>query len=151
MNFSREQRREIIHIINERIDMEQALAQAGADFYFSNSGSCDCPFHGDTTRSAKFHPDTNSLYCFSCGRKFGAFDVLKDLFGLTLDQMWQMIIENEWVYSPEAIISSEIFSQNCLVEAEQLRSRFIAGSVGVSEYVTRLKAMLLPGKLTKEQ
>lgn len=41
------------------------------------AGSVYCPFHSNTdTKAARYFEDTNSVYCFSCQRKYSVFDLL---------------------------------------------------------------------------
>lgn len=62
---------------------------------FSNSGAPEqihCPFHHpDTNRSARFYPETDSVYCFVCGQTWNVVDFIKDKEELTFVETLRFI------------------------------------------------------------
>ena len=60
---------EMLQQINESVNLVEyasnslELEKRGNDYF------AHCPKHEDKTPSLSFSPETNSFYCFSCGRK----------------------------------------------------------------------------------
>jgi len=43
-----------------------------------------CPVHDDRTKSAQVYPDTNSLYCFTCGMSYDPVGLVAESEGLNV-------------------------------------------------------------------
>lgn len=82
-------------VINEFYSMKQLLEDVGIEVYRTNMY---CPFHDDELGgkpSAKFHEDSDTLYCFSESKLYSAYHVVKQLYPKkALDSMFQMAWAN---------------------------------------------------------
>ena len=53
-----------------------------------------CPFHDDYSTgkpSAKYHPDTDKLYCFSESKMYTAYHALKILYNKDMDDVFKKV------------------------------------------------------------
>lgn len=74
------------HVINRCYSMKELLE--GLGIYVKNTNMY-CPFHDDALTgkpSAKFHQDTDSLYCFSESKSYTAYHVLKILYNANMQE-----------------------------------------------------------------
>ena len=67
--------RRLVSWINRNVDFAETYQKLfGRDVRY---GKCFCPFHENTdTPAAKYYDDSNTIYCFSCGRVYGSYDLL---------------------------------------------------------------------------
>jgi len=66
-------------LVNKHFRMEALLRALGVDMAY---GNVYCPFHDDSHtghKSAKFYPNDNSLYCWSCSDTYRPYEALKTL------------------------------------------------------------------------
>ena len=54
---------------------------------FNSAGFTKCLYHPEKSPSAKYYPDKNHVYCFSCSKKYDSVDVKMFLSGLTLKEL----------------------------------------------------------------
>lgn len=67
----------------EKLLNDMGIVTRGSNMY--------CPFHDDEIGgkpSAKYHPDSDMVYCFSESKVFTAYHVLKDLYGMNMDKVF---------------------------------------------------------------
>lgn len=53
---------------------------------FENGGFARCIFHEEKSASMKYYQKTNTVYCFSCAKKWDAIDVCMQLNGITFGE-----------------------------------------------------------------
>lgn len=82
-------------VINEFYSMKQLMEDVGVEVYRTNMY---CPFHEDELGgkpSAKYHEDSDTLYCFSESKLYSAFHVIKHLYPKkSLNSMFQVAWSN---------------------------------------------------------
>lgn len=81
--------------INSKFSMKAALENIGVKV----STNMFCPFHDDIIgghKSAKYHADTDSIFCFSCHRSFYTYDVLVDLCNISVSDLYGYSISQGW-------------------------------------------------------
>jgi predicted Zn-dependent protease with MMP-like domain len=72
-------------------DMETLLNDLGIETRGSNMY---CPFHNDELGgkpSAKYHPESDTVYCFSESKLFTSYHVLKDLYGKDMGKVFKKV------------------------------------------------------------
>lgn len=80
-----------VEVINKKYNLRALLTQLGYDTSGSNMY---CPFHPDEMTgkpSAKYHEDTDRLYCFSESKSYSAYHAIKLLYGLDVDKVFKDI------------------------------------------------------------
>lgn len=80
-----------VEVINKRYNLGKLLENQGYDTSGSNMY---CPFHPDENTgkpSAKYHKDTDLLYCFSENKMYSAYHAIKLLYGLDVDKVFMDI------------------------------------------------------------
>lgn len=82
------------------MNMESMLNDLGYDT--RGDSNMYCPFHDDEhggKPSAKYHPESDTVYCFSESKLFTSFHVIKDLMGKNTDvvfrRVWNDLLEEE--------------------------------------------------------
>jgi len=85
-----------------------AVYQGGGEQQFS------CDLHGDgsdSSPSARFYPESNSFYCFACGKARDSISLVMEKEGLEFPQACQAIEKkyglSEWVYQKKKDIFQE--------------------------------------------
>lgn len=74
------------YAINKYFNMKELMLNAGIDVLKT---TMYCPFHDDEDGgkpSAKYHPDTDLLYCFSESKIYSAYHVLKLIYKADMEQ-----------------------------------------------------------------
>jgi len=59
-----------------------------------------CPFHTDNIPSLFIYPDTNTFYCFGCGKAGDAIDFVKEYFEISTSEAINKILD-DFNISPE--------------------------------------------------
>lgn len=80
-----------VEVINKKYNLGALLTKLGYDISGSNMY---CPFHPDEMTgkpSAKYHADTDRLYCFSENKSYSAYHAIKLLYGLDVDKVFKDI------------------------------------------------------------
>ena len=80
-----------VEVINKRYNLGKLLTDLGLDISGSNMY---CPFHPDEMTgkpSAKYHADTDLLYCFSENKMYSAYHAIKLLYGINIDKVFMDI------------------------------------------------------------
>lgn len=59
-------------LVEESIPLHKLLEETGTSLaQVSRPEQMSCPFHGaDTSKSARYYPETNSMYCFACKKSW---------------------------------------------------------------------------------
>lgn len=86
-----------VEVINKKFNMGKLLRNLG---YEIDYGNIYCPFHDDEATgkpSAKYHGDTDKLYCFSENKMYSAYHALKLLYGQDINE----IFHNIWIQMDE--------------------------------------------------
>ncbi len=76
-------------VINRHYSLKKLLDDLGWDMWGS---SIYCPFHEDKLTgkpSAKYFPDSDSLYCFSEGKSFTAYHALKVFYNKNMKKVFE--------------------------------------------------------------
>ena len=83
-----------IDVINSHFKLSDLLREYGC---YIDGSTMYCPFHDDDITgkpSAKYHSDTDLLYCFSENRVYSAYHALKILFGKDVNFIFKKIWSN---------------------------------------------------------
>lgn len=86
-----------VEVINKRFNLGKLLKNLG---YRIEIGNIYCPFHDDEATgkpSAKYHEDTDLLYCFSENKMYSAYHALKFLYGKDVNDIFRSI----WIQMTE--------------------------------------------------
>lgn len=81
----------MFEVINKRFSLKKLLINYGVDLTHS---VIYCPFHNDRLTgkpSAKYHDDTDRLYCFSESKSYTAYHALKILYNYDMSQIFNDI------------------------------------------------------------
>ena len=88
-----------VEVINRHFNLGRLLRNLGIDTSRSN---IYCPFHPDEAtgkESAKYHEDTDLLYCFSESKMYSAYHAVKILYGGDTEKIfrdiWAKMSESE--------------------------------------------------------
>lgn len=55
------------NLVKSKVRMASLLSDIGVSTYGDKETQISCPFHGqDSSPSARFYPDTDSIHCFTC-------------------------------------------------------------------------------------
>ena len=77
--------------INRKYSLKKLLKGMGLNPDHQNMY---CPFHDDESTgkpSAKYHPDTDKLYCFSESKMYTAYHALKLLYNQDMDKVFSQV------------------------------------------------------------
>lgn len=80
-----------VDVINSHFKLSDLLREYGC---YIDGSTMYCPFHDDDITgkpSAKYHSDTDLLYCFSENRVYSAYHALKILFGKDVNFIFKKI------------------------------------------------------------
>lgn len=83
-----------VDVINSHFKLSDLLREYGC---YIDGSTMYCPFHDDDITgktSAKYHSDTDLLYCFSENRVYSAYHALKILFGKDVNSIFKKIWSN---------------------------------------------------------
>lgn len=119
-----------IKVINQNMNTTALLGSLGVDIYRLPQ-TLRCPFHDDTSKSAKVFPDGH-IYCWTEQRMYGAYDLLK-LMGVSDNQMLRLLSEMKLTEEED----TQPFVAD-IVASKQLRTEFRLGRLNFSEYVERI-------------
>lgn len=139
-----------LDVINDNYSLEKMLRNYGC---YIDGSTMYCPFHDDDVTgkpSAKFHRDTDTLYCFSENKVYTAYHALKILYGQNVNtifnRIWKTLTKEErldyigkYDDGNSAVVVSdsdwEYYDKNIL-------SRFRNGNVSFSQYKNALYHVL---------
>lgn len=79
------------NVINKKYSLRAILENLGIEYRGSNMY---CPFHPDSLTgkpSAKYHEDTDLIYCFSESKVFSAYHALKLLMGKNMREVFRSV------------------------------------------------------------
>lgn len=139
-----------VDIINKHYNMGKLLENLGYDI---SRGSMYCPFHPDESTgkpSAKYHEDTDKLYCFSENKMYSSYHVIKLLYGIDTEKVFRDIWNNmseidrrEW-YSKydENGVKSEKEVSKWEIYQKAVLSKFQTGEVSFTQYKNALYKVL---------
>lgn len=95
-------------VINDKFSLRKLLENMGYDLF---DGNIFCPFHMDELTgkpSARYHKDTDLLYCFSENKVFSAYHALKILYGRDMKKLFKSI----WIKLPRETRESYLNGTN---------------------------------------
>lgn len=140
-----------VDVINKKYNLGKLLEGLGYDISGSNMY---CPFHPDEMTgkpSAKYHADTDRLYCFSENKSYSAYHAIKLLYGLDVDKVFRdawaemslderhsLMDKYDDVEHSSGIVSSEWDKYKKLV-----LDKFKSGEVSYKQYKNALYKVLL--------
>ena len=109
-------------VINKRFSLEKLLRGMGCD---TSNGLMYCPFHPDALTgkpSAKYHKDSDLLYCFSESKMYSAYHALKILYGRDVNKIFDDIWSEMSKEDKEDILSKYDDGTGELVNKEEEKS-----------------------------
>ena len=139
-----------IDVINKHYNMGKLLENLGYDI---SRGSMYCPFHPDEATgkpSAKYHEDSDKVYCFSENKMYSAYHVIKLLYGINPEKVFRDIWNNmsevdrrEW-YSRYEVVGTVDKKEPSKWEIYQkaVLSKFKSGEVNFTQYKNALYKVL---------
>ena len=80
-----------MEVINKHFNLGRLLRNLGMD---TSSSNMYCPFHDDVSTgkpSAKYHENTDLLYCFSENKMYSAYHAIKFLYNKDTNKIFQKI------------------------------------------------------------
>lgn len=80
-----------MEVINKHFNLGRLLRNLGMD---TSSSNMYCPFHDDKSTgkpSAKYHENTDLLYCFSENKMYSAYHAIKFLYNKDTNKVFQKI------------------------------------------------------------
>lgn len=90
--------KEEIGWLNSNVDMRPYMELHGVEI--RQNGQCFCPFHDNhSTPAGKFFDNSNSMYCFTEGRTYRTYNILK-LMGWDAEEM-RKLIPDDFKYEEE--------------------------------------------------
>lgn len=145
-------------VINSRYNLGGLLRQLGHNLESSN---LYCPFHPDELTgkpSAKYHADTDLLYCFSEHKMYSAYHALKLLYGIDTNKVFQDIWskmttqERAEVLDKRGEVAPSLQKQQSTWEfyKTNVLDQFKARKVDYRQYKNALYKVLMVMKDTKE-
>jgi hypothetical protein len=78
-------------VINDKFNMGKLLRAYGCEI---DRSTMYCPFHDDEHTgkpSAKYHKETDSIYCFSENKVYTAYHALKILYGKNINKVFKLV------------------------------------------------------------
>ena len=115
--------------IKQEINIESVLQEYGYDVYVGGGEQqFRCDLHGDgsdNAPSARVYPQTNSWFCFACGKSRDAISTVIEKEGLSFNASCTALESkyglSEWVFKKKKDVYEE--TKNDPSEAEFLRNR----------------------------
>jgi DNA primase len=82
-----------IEAIIEQLSIYPVLQAYGVQFYGGGQPEqIHCPFHGDdVNKSARVYPEDDSIYCFTCDKRWNVIDFVQEKEELTLPETLRLI------------------------------------------------------------
>lgn len=149
-----------MEVINRRFSLRKLLEGYGVD---TSANVTYCPFHPDEMTgkpSAKYHSDTDKLYCFSESKMYTAYHALKLLYNQDTDkifkQLWiQMPLEERHEildkYNVELVDDSDM-TPSIWNQYSPLLEKFKRGEITYTQYKNGLyKIFLMINKTESEE
>lgn len=139
-----------VEVINKHYNMGKLLTNLGYDV---SRGSMYCPFHPDKATgkpSAKYHSDTDKMYCFSENKMYSSYHVIKLLYGIDTEKVFRDIWNNmsnverrEW-YDKYDTNGTKKDNEPSKWEIYQkaVLSKFMTGEVNFTQYKNALYKVL---------
>jgi hypothetical protein len=84
---------DIVAAIMEQLSIYQVLAAYHVEFIGGGEPEqIHCPFHGaDINKSARIYPETDSIYCFTCGKNWNVISFVQEQEELTFVETCRFI------------------------------------------------------------
>lgn len=148
-----------MEVINRKFSLKKLLDGYGVD---TSASVTYCPFHPDEMTgkpSAKYHSDSDKLYCFSESKQYTAYHALKLLYNQNTDilfrQIWnQLPLEERHEimdkYNVESVSESEM-TPSIWNQYSPLLDKFKTGEITYTQYKNGLyKIFLMINKAESE-
>lgn len=123
--------RELKQVANGLFDVK-LLLQKKLHLNVERGQTIHCLWHSDERKSAKLYED-NRIYCFTCKRMYGAYDVLIKV-GLTSRQIEREVLR---LGKPDTILEPRI-DIKLTSELDQFKRQFIAGKIEFKIYAKHI-------------
>jgi hypothetical protein len=136
-----------IYFSENNKNMEKLLNDLGITTRGSNMY---CPFHNDEETgkpSAKYHPDSDMVYCFSESKVYTAYHALKELYGMDMkkifEEAWRNIPDHEKEelirkYGDEDNIDKREFIDPIWKSLPHVINQFMMGNVDLRKHKNAL-------------
>lgn len=140
-----------VELINKHYNMGRLLTNLGYDV---SRGSMYCPFHPDEATgkpSAKYHSDSDKLYCFSENKMYSSYHVIKLLYGIDTEKVFRDIWNNlseverrEWFdkYDSNGAMKENKEPSKWEIYRKSVLSKFQTGEVNFTQYKNALYKVL---------
>lgn len=136
-------------LINKKYSLKRILDQLGIEYFGSNMF---CPFHPDSLTgkpSAKYHEDSDLIYCFSESKVYSAYHALKLLVGRDMNavfrEIWREMSDEEKINVLESYGKSSEDEEFCNPVWENYREvheMFKSGKVSYRQHKNALYKIL---------
>ena len=136
--------------INRYYSLKEILEDIGVtDLGATN---CCCPFHGEikglSKPSAKYYPDSDTLYCYQEGKSYTAYHGIKILWNgdikIYFNEAWNNLndVIKEELLQKYGDANSVEKSDNQLEPYSDVYNEFISGNINFKTYRTALRKVL---------
>lgn len=136
--------------INRYYSLKEILEDIGVtDLGATN---CCCPFHGEikglSKPSAKYYPDSDTLYCYQEGKSYTAYHGIKTLWNgdikIYFNEAWNNLndVIKEELLQKYGDVNSVEKSDNQLEPYSDVYNEFISGNINFKTYRTALRKVL---------
>lgn len=136
--------------INRYYSLKEILEDIGVtDLGATN---CCCPFHGEikglSKPSAKYYPDSDTLYCYQEGKSYTAYHGIKTLWNgdikIYFNEAWNNLndVVKEELLQKYGDVNSVEKSDNQLEPYSDVYNEFISGNINFKTYRTALRKVL---------
>lgn len=136
--------------INRYYSLKEILEDIGVtDLGATN---CCCPFHGEikglSKPSAKYYPDSDTLYCYQEGKSYTAYHGIKILWNgdikIYFNEAWNNLndVIKEELLQKYGDVNSVEKSDNQLEPYSDVYNEFISGNINFKTYRTALRKVL---------
>jgi hypothetical protein len=152
-----------IYYSTEKMNMEKLLNDLGI---VTRGSNMYCPFHNDEITgkpSAKYHPDSDMIYCFSESKIYTSYHVLKDLYGADMKKIfkeaWGSLPDYEKEelirkYGDEDNIDKREFINPIWKELTHVVNQFMMGNVDFRKHknaLYKVMTMISESKIPKKR
>jgi hypothetical protein len=143
-----------VEVINKKYNLGKLLTDLGYDVTGSNMY---CPFHPDEMTgkpSAKYHADTDRLYCFSENKSYSAYHAIKMLYGLDIEKVFNDIwadmslaerheLMDKYEDGNASNIESSALPSEWIKYRDRVLDKFKQGEVSFKQYKNALYKVLM--------
>jgi DNA primase len=135
-----------VHAVNAQVTILDALERLGVALPAGKAThQIKCPFHVDSTPSARIYADNNRVFCFTCGKGWDPIEAARDLLGVGFPEAVEWLEQQFGLEDPSdpAIVGDVIRARlrqrgemnlPALYDYAEKRLRSLRGKVSLDRY-----------------